>query len=264
MPLLTVVIIEYHCADQIDDCLDSLSKHMIGIDWECLIVSNSLYSATELQGLCGRFKGATILDAKANLGYAGGVNYAIQHSNAPYLFVMNPDCRLTDDNLQSLCALFDKHEDVAVIGPKVIDVADQVQPSCRRTPRPWTFLLVRSVFRHLPGASREKRRYLMEDFDRNSQRDVDWVSGGAMLVRRKAADEVGGMDERYFLYMEDADWCRRMWQSGWRVIYSPLSTVCHSGQHASLRGGLGALLSPHTRYHLISMVKYFLKYGFSR
>lgn len=262
MPLLTVAIIEYHCADQIDDCLQSLNKHMTGNDWECLIVSNSQYSEPELHALRDRFKTVKILDAKENLGYAGGVNYALEHSEAPYLFIMNPDCRLTDDNFQSLCALFEKYEDVAVIGPRVIDVEGEVQPSCRRVPRPWTFLLVRSIFRHLPGAARERRRYLMEDFDRNSQREADWVSGGAMLVRRKAVDEVGGMDERYFLYMEDADWCRRMWDSGWRVIYTPLSTVCHSGQHASLRGGLRALLSPHTRYHLTSLLKYFMKFGF--
>jgi GT2 family glycosyltransferase len=114
--------------------------------------------------------------------------------------------------------------------------------------------------RYFTAARRERRRYLMEEFKHDRPQDVDWISGGAMLVRRSAIAEVGPMDERFFLYMEDVDWCRRFWRAGWSVHFSPTCTVVHNAQHQSLRGGIGRIVAPHTRYHLSSLFKYLLKY----
>jgi len=259
---LSIVIIEYHGIDLIEACLASLEKHLSGLTWECLVVSNSEYGADMLADLRKRLPSARVIANDRNRGYAGGVNRALPECRAPYAFILNPDCRLIDDNVDELIAFLQNNTGVAAVGPKVVDDDGKVQPSCRRFPRIWTFLLVRSALRQMPGASTERRRYLMEDFDRKSERDVDWISGGAMLVRKSAIEKVGPMDERYFLYMEDVDWCRRFWRSGLRVVYLPVSTVVHAGQHASIQGGLKSLASRHTRMHLGSMGKYFLKYLF--
>ena len=159
----------------------------------------------------------------------------------------------------------EKEPEWAITGPKVVDENNNVQPSCRRFPRPWTFLLVRSVLSKLPGATKERVRYLMEDFDKKNTREVDWVSGGATLVKSTTIEKIGGMDERYFLYMEDVDWCRNCWLSGFKVKYDPISTIIHAGQHQSIHGGIiSRLLSKHVRMHLVSMSKYFLKHKFNR
>ena len=102
----------------------------------------------------------------------------------------------------------------------------------------------------------------MEYFERKDKRFVDWVSGGAMLVRMAAIKEVGGMDERYFLYIEDVDWCKTMGKAGWKVLYDPRATVLHAGRHSSISNGVFSILTSTTRWHLTSLWKFFCKWGF--
>jgi len=260
---LSIVIIEYHCADQVSDCVKSIVEHLHNVKKEILVISNSEYSKQQLTALESDLSEANIIDAHGNLGYAGGVNTGLKHASGEFVYVLNPDCLLTDSNVTMIMDEMRKDKDWAIAGPKVVDENNVVQPSCRSFPKPWTFLLVRSALSVLPGAASERRRYLMEDFDRNSIREVDWVSGGATLVKSSSISEIGGMDERYFLYMEDVDWSHNCWNKGYKVKYIPVSTVIHAGQHQSIHGSiLSKILSKHVRMHLVSMFKYFLKHGF--
>lgn len=265
---LSIIIIEYHCMDQVSDCLRSIESNLAELELECLVVSNSEYSDEEIVVHQAALKqiqkvNSQIINTKANRGYAGGVNAGLNKASGRYIYVVNPDCLITDDGVMRMIALMDKDEKWAIAGPVVVDEEKQVQPSCRRFPRLWTFLLVRSIFARLPGAKLEYKRYMMTDFDRKTTREVDWVSGGATLVKADTLPEIGGMDERYFLYMEDVDWCRAAWKSGYKVVYCPESTVVHAGQHASIKVGLNVLANTHMRWHLTSMFKYFFKYGLS-
>lgn len=246
--------------EHVQDCVRSVRKYLSDIDPECMVFSNSEYSADELvryQAVLGNVK---LIRARKNLGYAGGVNETLREATGDYAYILNPDCLLTDGNVSEILEEMDQSPDWAIAGPKVVDEHGEVQPSSRRFPRPWTFLLVRSVFSHLPGAAREKDRYFMRDCDRKTPRDVDWVSGGATIVKIAALNRIGGMDERYFLYMEDVDWCRAAWMSGFRVVYYPCSRVIHAGKHQSIKGGWRAFTGSHLRWHLYSLFKYFRKY----
>lgn len=249
--------------DQVTDCVASIEQHLHDIDKECLVISNSGYTAEDLEEFQNKLIDVKIVDAHGNLGYAGGVNTGIKHAKGEFIYVLNPDCLLTDSNIIQMMVDLNTDSTWAIAGPKVIDESNAIQPSCRRFPKLWTFLLVRSILSKLPGASKEKARYLMEDFDRKSIKNVDWVSGGAILVKSSAIQKMGGMDERYFLYMEDVDWCRSCWLNGFTVKYNPVSSVIHAGQHQSISGGLKEkLMSRHVRMHLSSMIKYFIKYKF--
>ncbi len=262
---LSIIIIEYHCMHQVQDCIKSIDTYMSDIDKECIVVSNSEYSAKQISEYQNKYSSAKIIDTKNNLGYAGGVNTGIKYATGEYLYVLNPDCIITDENIRNIMDDMDADPKWAIAGPKVVDENKHLQPSCRRFPRPWTFLMVRSFLSILPGASQERKRYLMEDFDHGSVQEVDWVSGGATLVKASTIKEIGGMDERYFLYMEDVDWCRSCWLNGYKVKYNPVSTVIHAGQHQSISGSIiNKLQSKHVRMHLNSMFKYFLKYSFKR
>lgn len=227
---------------------------------ECLVLSNSGYAKDELAKYSEILGEARLIAAPCNLGYAGGVNLALNEVSGEYVYVLNPDCLLTDGNVEQIMDDMDKSPEWAIAGPKVVDEAGNVQPSCRRFPKPWTFLLVRSFFAKLPGASRECDHYLMSDYDRAFARPVDWVSGGATIVKRQTMKQLDGMDERFFLYMEDVDWCRVAWQSDHKVVYCPLSTVIHAGRHRSIQVGFRGLCGEHFRWHFTSLFKYFLKY----
>lgn len=261
MSTLTVLIIEYHCIDDAARALASARQQLAGIDYKSIVVSNSEYDAAGIERINARLPGTNVIINDYNAGYAGGVNRALRDIDTPYVFLLNPDGIFTTGDLPVLIKQMDKDPRIAVTGPRVVDENGALQPSCRRFPRVFTFLLVRSFLKHLPHAPKERARYLMEDYDRDEPRDVDWVSGGAMLLRTSAAREVGGMDERYFLYMEDVDWCRTFHASGFRVVYDPRFEVMHAGKHSSISQGINSLASQTARWHLQSLMKYFLKHG---
>ncbi|MFP4347730.1 MAG: glycosyltransferase family 2 protein, partial [Desulfococcaceae bacterium] len=110
-----------------------------------------------------------------------------------------------------------------------------IQNSARSFPTPWTTFFGRSSWlsRRFPNNPITRRNLVNKRSDGNSPMEVDWVSGACMVVRRKAIEAVGPMDERFFMYWEDADWCRRMWDHGWRVVYYPKACIYHYGGKSS-------------------------------
>lgn len=263
MMRVSIAIIEYHCMNDVLGCVRAVEEHLKEVEYECIVISNSCYGEDVLSQYM-QMLGTNIklVNTARNLGYAGGVNTALRHSKSDYLYVLNPDCRIMDDKIVQLMREMDADLRWAITGPMVVDNNNVVQPSRRRFPKPWTFLMVRSVLNKLPGAPNERARYLMEDYDGNECRFVDWVSGGATIIKMSAIKEIGGMDERYFLYMEDVDWCRSAWEKNYKVAYWPHSCVLHAGQHRSISAGWRLILNQHVRWHLISMLKYFMKYRF--
>ena len=264
MPSLAIIIVEYHCINDVITAVESIHQYLSTLDTQVVIVSNSEYSNDEASAFAGQLPGSKLIINDSNTGYAGGVNRALREINTDYVFLLNPDGRFIDNKMSLLIDHMESDHSIAVIGPKVVDEDGIVQPSCRRFPKPYTFLLVRSFLRKLSSSSTERIRYLMEDFNRQHSMVVDWVSGGAMLVRLQAVTEVGAMDERYFLYMEDVDWCRTFGLNGWKVVYDPASAVLHAGKHSSIQGGIQALRRPTVRWHLQSLFKYFLKFAMQR
>jgi len=262
MNRLSIVIIEYHCVDDVVNAVASVKENLINIEYEVIVVSNSEYDEKGIQYITQSVADGRVIINDVNGGYAGGVNRALKEIESPYVFLLNPDGLFVDDCMKVLLDEMDSNPGIAAMGPKVVDEDGVVQPSCRRFPKLFTFLLVRSLFRHLPGANSERSRYLMENFDHAEKKEVDWVSGGAMLLRHEAIKQVGGMDERYFLYMEDVDWCRQMGMAGWKVVYDPRATILHAGRHSSISNGLLSIMSQTTRWHLSSLWKFFYKWGF--
>lgn len=260
---LSIVIIEYYCMDLLQNCLRSIRTQYSALAHESIIVSNSRYSDDELNDFKKLNPEVRLVSTGENIGYAGGVNEGLRIARGDYVLILNPDCVLMDDRIETIMNSMDCDNLWAIAGPMVVDDHGAIQPSCRRFPRPWTFLLARTPLRHLPFGRTEAQRYFMEDFDHSTRRCVDWVSGGAMLLKASALDAIGEMDRRYFLYMEDVDWCRACWNKGLRVVFDPTSTVLHAGRHQSIRGGvLTRIVSRNTRLHMESLAKYFLKHGF--
>jgi len=258
--MLSVVIVEYHCMELVQKCLASVRRHLSEIQTECIVVSNSAYTEKQLKQFRATLVDATLVTSNRNLGYAGGVNVGMREAQGKYAYILNPDCMLADGNIVEIIDLMERHKSWAIAGPKVTDERGAVQPSCRRFPKPWTFLLLRTGLSRLSGAGRERDRYLMNDFDRLGSRNVDWVSGGATIVKSAILGDIGGMDDRYFLYMEDVDFCRMAWQKGYSVVYCPLSNVVHTGRHESIKVKWGMFANRHLYWHIVSLIKYFRKH----
>ncbi len=204
-----------------------------------------------------QFPACTWLLNEENRGYARGCNQGLAAVAAEYTLILNPDIVVLPGALDALVALADARPRAGIIGPQLLNDDGSIQESCRRFYTFKTLVLRRTVLGRIFPRSRTVARHLMRDFDHRAERPVDWVLGGCMLVRREALTRCGPMDERFFLYFEDVDWCTRMWRCGFEVLYTPAARFVHRHRRASARG-------PLTRsfwLHLTSLVSFYEKWG---
>ncbi len=259
---LTVIVVEYFSRPHLDGLMNSLAQFEPGAP--VIISSNSVYSAEETRRMIAAFPAAKFIRNERNLGYAGGVNRALALGETPYAAILNPDVALTRGIAARTQAVFGGDAKLGMFGPKILDGAGEPTCSFRRFYPP-QFILARYFglakfrpFRAIPA------HYLMKETGRDAFCYADWISGGAMFVRMEAARAVGGMDERYFLYMEDMDWCRSFWRAGWRVGYAPEPCLIHRAQHAGTRRGLSGVFTRATRRQILGYAKYVCKWGLRR
>jgi GT2 family glycosyltransferase len=179
----------------------------------------------------------TVHEMGRNAGYAAAVNAAFARAPGHDVFLVNPDVQLEDGGvIRALAGVLDREPRVGVVAPGLVGEDGEPQPNARRYPSLAAMLGATGVARTVPPLRRSYERYVAPStFDRS--RTVDWVIGGAMLIRRTAFDAVGGWDERYFLYIEDADFCRRCARAGWEVAFVPSLRLRHLYPRASRTTG---------------------------
>lgn len=161
-----------------------------------------------------------------NEGFARACNRGAMVTESAWILFLNPDCVVDPADLKALADAPLRHPEAGVIGPRLLNPDGTVYPSARIVPPAWVAAGHGIVSLFTPN-NRFTRRYLLSDWDRNSFREVEWVSGAAMLVRREAFNQVGGFDEGFFMYVEDLDLCHRIRQAGWKVVYDPAPEVVH-------------------------------------
>jgi N-acetylglucosaminyl-diphospho-decaprenol L-rhamnosyltransferase len=189
-----------------------------------------------------------------NRGYAAAVNEAFRAVPGRDVLLVNPDVRLTVAGLAVLETFFHDTPSAGVCAPRLVGADGQVQVSAREFPT--AVALLGSLNRSPAFAARIYRRYLSPSFA-ESPLIVDWVIGAAMLIRRDAYEAVGGWDERYFLYMEDADFCRRCARADWPVFLVPGASFEHGYARDSSAAGTSVLTSEARRRHIRSLVRFF-------
>ena len=191
-------------------------------------------------------------------GFAHNNNQAIRKApDSKYILLLNPDIECSPGLLDTLLAFMDSHLDVGIAGPKLLNSDLTHQPSARSFSTPLT-LLIRGL--RLDGIFRNSqlmREYLGADLGSEDTIDVDWVTGALMIVRREAISQVGLLDENYFLYSEDQDWCCRMWRAGWSVYYVPQAIAVHK----HIREGMRKPWSKATKFQIVSAFQMFRKFS---
>ena len=185
----------------------------------------------------------------------------MQHSEL--VLIMNPDILYSDtDDIIKILHYMDEHQDVGIVGPKLYNTDETVQYSCFRFYKLLTPIYRRTFFYKLPWAKKDIDRYLMKDFDHASVREVDWVLGSNMYIRRSIFDQIGLLDERFFLYFSDLEFCFRAWDYGLKVVYYPFTHITHFHKRESAAtSGLKIIFSYTTRLHIKDWVKFIFKYG---
>jgi GT2 family glycosyltransferase len=162
-----------------------------------------------------------------NRGLAAGWNRGIRETTGAYVLILNADAWALGDAVDQLATFADAHPRAAVIGPRLRFPNGRLQPSVRGFPSPWRLATEYLFLRKLAPRSRMLNAFYAGDFDYNGVREAEFVMGAVMLARRAAIDEVGLLDEDFFLFSEETDWCYRFRRAGWQVLFTPDSEFAH-------------------------------------
>ena len=228
VPDLSICIVSYQAKNFLRECLQSIYKYT-GHSLEIIVVDNGSQDGTQ-DLLRQEFPDVQLVENKTNLGYTFPMNRALRLSRGKYLLQLNPDTLVFPQSIDFLFEYMEENPKVGICGPKVLNQDGSLQKPCRRgESRPW------AVFSYFSGLARlfPKNRffceYLLTYLDEDQVSPVAGVSGSCMLIRRAVVDQIGYLDEKYFAYQEDADYCFRARQSGWQVVYYPKARITHYG-----------------------------------
>lgn len=254
-PALSVIVVSYNSVGLILRCLASVEKHLAAIPYEVLVVDNASADGTA-ECVRSRFSRVRLITNPRNAGFGAALNIGLRQTAAPYVLWLNPDAELLDDRFPQLLEYLGSNPTVGILGPQLVDPDGKRQLSCRSFPSYRTALFHRYSFltRWLPK-NPYSREYLHSDWEGPAPRDVDWVSGACFVHRRQVSEELGGLDERFFMYCEDVDFCLRARQRGWMTRYHPAARVLHRIGTSTRRERPRMILERHR-----SMWRYYLKH----
>ena len=228
-PIISAVLVNYNAGRELRRALRSIADQLAGSQWEAVVVDNA---STDGSGAAvSEFAPyARLLRNQENVGFARGMNQGLAATTGALVLAMNPDCRLVAGAIHALSEELERFPRCAIAGPRILNPDGSVQGSARGDPDMLTGLFGRStILRRLFPSLAVSRRNVIAAHGQTGERSmsVDWLSGACMLARRDALNRVHGFDERYFLYWEDADLCRRLRADGYEVRYVPLATAIH-------------------------------------
>lgn len=247
--LLSIVIVEYNSVDEVCQCVDCIFK-MLSIPVEVIVSSNSCYTQTKCENITNKDSRIKWVFNTRNGGFAYAMNEGLKAANGDYLVIMNSDCSVNCD-LAEMVSFMSEHEEVGAVGPCIHDSDGNLQD----TARPYVSL-PRFVLRQIKRMLLHKVSILNPNMDYTKTQTVDWVIGAFMMVSRKAYEITGGLDDSFFMYAEDLDWCTRIRQSGFEIVYYAQADVTYKGTRRARSN------KTYAKIFLRSHMLYWQKYGF--
>ncbi len=265
-PKVDVAIIMVSHNDLNPDCLASVKRacEASSLKTQLVVVDNAshAYHANELVDQF--FPGGLCLLREGDFGFGRSCNMGANAIEADYYFFLNPDTKLVDEKIIfRLHAYLLKHPKVGIVGPKIFYFDGRLQETCRRFPAWYMPFVQRTALAHTAFGKRYADHFAMRDYDHVMEREVDWMQGSALFMRGDVWKTLGGFDDRFFMYFEDIDLCRRAKDLGYGVVYYPEATLQHFHGKESARIAnffKNLIYNRIARAHIISWAKYSLKW----
>lgn len=258
---VSINIVHYNTPRLLRQTLLRIRKAAPGVKYEVIVVDNNPKMRIR-EMIKSEFPEVNLVESERNVGFGQGVNKAFEQAQGRYLLVFNPDISMQPGSLEKLVDYLDQNKQVGIVGSRLNNPNGTVQHSCYRFTEPKTVVYRRVPFiNRLTPVRQHLDDYLMADWDHATTREVDYLLGACMMVRREALEEVGAFDPGYFIYFEEQDLCRRFWKAGWRVVYHPKSIMVHYHRRESAEGGfISQLTNPLTHQQIKSAIYYFKKF----
>jgi GT2 family glycosyltransferase len=226
---LSVIIVTWNAKQIVRECLGSLNTYAGDSGVEIIVVDNGSSDGTP-DMINEQFAHVTLVRNPENAGFARATNIGIRLATKEYICLLNSDVIVPEGCLEKMVCFLSQQPDIGVLGPKMILPDGTIGQSCMRYPNPWNWMCRAFALDMLFKPFRLFGGFLMTDFQYNRIVDVDVLTGWFWLTRRQALDRVGPLDERFFMYGEDIDWCKRFREAGWRVVfYSDASAIHYCG-----------------------------------
>ena len=226
MTELSISVVSYRTPVLLRQCLGALESDRAHMDMDVTVVDNASGDGSA-EMVSTEFPWVRLIRNARNAGFGSAHNRALRAATGRCLMVLNSDAIPRPGALRTLVDFLDAHPAVAVAGPKLRYPDGTVQPSRRRFPTLATLFLESTQLQRLSPGNRVLRRYYVADGSDDEPQEVDWLVGACLCVRASAVLDVGLFDERFFMYSEELDWCRRFRAQGWRVAYVPSAEVLH-------------------------------------
>jgi hypothetical protein len=224
---LSIIIVNWNVRDYLAACLDSIQRSAQGLACEVIVV-DSASSDGSVALLQQRYPWVRVIAETENVGFTRGNNIGLKAAQGELVLLLNPDTEVIDDALFRMVRYMEATPDVGIVGPRTFNADGSTQSSRRRFPT-----LVTAFFESTWLQPYAPRRVLDHFFARDiaddANADVDWVQGSALMTRRRIYEQVGGLDERYVMFSEELDWCRRIRDAGWRAVYLSAAQIVHHG-----------------------------------
>jgi len=256
-PDLSIVIVNWNVHDLLRACLASVFASQgcsPGLQVEVIVVDNASQDGSP-QMVATEFPQARLIANTENQGFTKGNNQGLAISRGRHVLLLNPDAEVVGSALATMVRYLDEHPAAGVVGPQLRYPDGRLQSSRRRFPTLATAFLESTILQQWFPDNPVLRRYYMEDQPDDAIQTVDWVVGACLMARRAAIEQVGFLDEGFFMYSEELDWCRRFKAAGWEVVYLPTAVVIHHEGRSTAQ----VVPARHIHFHT-SKVRYFRKY----
>lgn len=262
---LSISIVNYNTKNLVKQCVKNIINSHISLDYEIIITdNNSSDGSSELFGkeILPHFPRVKLIKSKSNRGFGAGHNLSLQKSEAKYALIMNPDIVILNDAVSQLYNFMERETQCGIAGPKLIYPDLTVQPSCHPWPKFITPLYRRTLLSRTAWGFKKTKYYDMLDYDHKEAKKVDWLVGACLMIRKTVWDKIQGFDERYFLYCEDIDICRKCWNAEFEIWHVPKAKMIHYHKRLSAqKKWRRSIFNKSSRIHIQSHLKYFKKWG---
>jgi len=253
---LSIIIVNWNTKDLLLQCLKSVYKAVKEMETEVIVIDNGSQDGSGME-VEGTFPAVHLIENEKNLGFAKAANQGLRKASGRYALLLNPDAQVKEGASDRMCSFMDAHPEAGVVGAQLLNADGSKQNSIANFPSLATELLNKSLLRWLfPD------RFLGKGRDYPEPVEVDSVIGAGMMVRRDTMEQVGLLDEGYFLFLEETDWCYRMKKAGWKIYHVPHAEIYHlQGKSAEREKNRARVEYYRSRYHFFKKNRGSLQYS---